>query len=89
MKKIKHSTTLSFYREKTDTKTQLSVSLTTSSTSKPIFNPQNISGLPQIGKQLMSFALTNYNKILPFLPAIQSNLLIDLFIFLLTENFLK
>jgi hypothetical protein len=88
MKKIKHSTTFSFHREKTDTKTELLLSLTTSSTSKSTFDSSNMSAIPKIGKQLISFILTNYNKILPFCSTIQDSLLIDLVIFLLIENFL-
>ena len=82
MKKIKHSTTFSFHREKTDTKTELLLSLTTSSTSKSTFDSSNMSAIPKIGKQLISFILTNYNKILPFCSTIQDSLLIDLVIFL-------
>ena len=88
MKKIKHYTTFSFHREKTDTKTELLLSLTTSSTSKSTFDSSNMSAIPKIGKQLISFILTNYNKILPFCSTIQDSLLIDLVIFLLIENFL-
>ena len=58
MKKIKHSTTFSFHREKTDTKTELLLSLTTSSTSKSTFDSSNMSAIPKIGKQLISFILT-------------------------------
>ena len=70
------------------TKTELLLSLTTSSTSKSTFDSSNMSAIPKIGKQLISFILTNYNKILPFCSTIQDSLLIDLVIFLLIENFL-
>ena len=89
MKKIKHSTTFSFHREKTDTKTELLLSLTTSSTSKSTFDSSNMSAIPKIGKQLISFILTNYNKILPFCSTIQDSLLIDLVIFLLIATVYK
>ena len=55
MKKIKHSTTFSFHREKTDTKTELLLSLTTSSTSKSTFDSSNMSAIPKIGNIFYSY----------------------------------
>lgn len=89
MKKSKYLATLSICREKTDTTSSTSVSFKTSSQTEPNLLPQSKSKLSLIVKQLISFALTNYEKILMYYPLIKTNICVDLFIFLLVENFLK
>lgn len=89
MEKTKFSATLSICREKTDKKSKISVSLKTSSGTKPNVQIQNTPRISLIFKQLISFALTNYQKILMYYPLIKTNVCVDLFIFLFVENFLK
>ena len=89
MKKSKFSATLSICRERTDKQSKLSVSLKTSSRTKSNLQTQNTPRISLIVKQLISFALTNYEKILVYCPLIKTNICVDLFIFLFVENFLK
>ncbi|EOS39367.1 hypothetical protein C808_01788 [Lachnospiraceae bacterium M18-1] len=89
MKKSKFSATLSICREKTDKRLKISVSLKTSSRAKSNLQTKNIPPISLIVKQLISFVLTNYEKILMFYPLIKTNICVDLFIFLFVENFLK
>ncbi len=89
MKKSEYSATLSICREKTDTSSNISVSLKTSSETESNLQTQSKPKLSLIVKQLVSFALTNYEKILMFYPWTKSNVCIDLFIFLFVENILK
>ena len=89
MKKSKFSATLSICREKTDKKSRISVSLKTSTGTKSNLQTQRIPRISLIVKQLISFALTNYEKFLMFYPFIKTSICVDLFIFLFVENFLK
>lgn len=85
MKKI----IFSIYRKKTEKKTKISVTLETSSVIKSNLKTQSTSRISLIVKQLITFVLTNYEKIWIFYPLEKNNIYIDFFIFLIIENFMK
>lgn len=86
MKKSKHTITVSIYREKTATKSNFSLSLKTFSEIPNNKYNQHFKQIPLIFKQVLSFALSNIEKIY---PTITTNICIDFFIFLFVENFLN